>query len=273
MDDAAFRPIRDSDWPAILDLAHESLSELPSLPRQDEWLRNRRSISSSGGYQHHFVAVVSERIAGYAAVERASDAAEGVYRLFVVVAPGDRRSLGTILFEKLRRRLLDLGARRAWMIELAADHGFISFLKNLGFVSVNSIGLPDGSTAIRLIMDAPFRPGATPKDAVLNPAAGARFAARRVAENYRFRAPYSNEVFETLLMLFEDRPRILLDAGCGPGKITLRLVDHLDRADAIDPSSEMLRVARSLPNGTNPRIRWIQATMEDAVLEPPYGLA
>jgi trans-aconitate methyltransferase len=101
---------------------------------------------------------------------------------------------------------------------------------------------------------------------------GDRFASRRVAENYRFRAPYSREVFATLLDLFEDRPRILLDAGCGPGKITLGLIDHLERADAVDPSAEMLQVARSSPNGHSSKIRWIQSTMEDAVLDPPYGL-
>ena len=46
-------------------------------------------------------------------------------------------------------------------------------------------------------------------------------------------------MFEILVGLFEDRSRILLDAGCGPGKITLGLIDHLDRADAVDPSAEI----------------------------------
>lgn len=272
MEEPTFRPIRDADWPAILDLAHRSLSELPSVPRQDEWLHNRQSWSPSDGYQHHFVAALRERIVGYAAAERGNGSAQDVYQVFVVVAPSDRPSLGTILFEKLRERLLELRARRAWMIELAADRGFISFLHGLGFVSANSVGLPDGTTAVRLAIDAPFRPGATPTAAVISQAAGARFASRRVAENYRFRAPYSREVFDTLLALFEDRPRILLDAGCGPAKITLGLVDELDRSDAVDPSAEMLRVARALPRGDSPKIRWIQSTMEDAVLEPPYGL-
>jgi SAM-dependent methyltransferase len=272
MQEPTFRPIRDGDWPAILDLAHRSLSELPSVPRQDEWLRNRQSFSSLDGYQHHFVAALAEHVVGYASAERRNDSTEDVYRLFVVVAPSDRTSLGTRLFEKLRERLLGLGACRAWMIELAADRGFISYLESLGFVGVNSVGLPDGTTAVRLVMDAPFRAGTTGAAAIINQGAGSRFASRRVAENYRFRPPYSNEVFETLLGLFEVRPRILLDAGCGPGKITLGLIDELDSADAVDPSAEMLRIARSLPKGDSPKIRWIQSTMEDAVLEPPYGL-
>lgn len=106
----------------------------------------------------------------------------------------------------------------------------------------------------------------------IRPSDGNRFAARRMAENYAFRPPYSAEVFETLLGLFEDRPKVLLDAGCGPGKITLSLVDQIDGVDAIDPSSEMLKVARAAPKGDSPKIRWICARSEDAPLQPPYGL-
>ena len=272
MAEVTFRAVGVDDWAAILDLAHLSLSELTRVPPQDEWLQNRREFSSSDGFQHQFVATTGERIVGFAAVERRNGSSENVYRLFVVVAPHERASLGTILFEKLRGQLIELGARRAWMMELAADRGFISFLENLGFISVNPVGLLDGTTAVRLVMESPFRPGTSPRAAVIDHSGGDNFGSRRVAENYRFRAPYSHEVFKTLLDLFEDRPRILLDAGCGPGKITLGLVDHLDRADAVDPSTEMLRVGRSLPNGDNPKIRWIQSTMEECVLEPPYGL-
>lgn len=104
------------------------------------------------------------------------------------------------------------------------------------------------------------------------PSYGDRFAARRMAENYAFRPPYSAEVYETLIGLFEDRPKVLLDAGCGPGKIVLGLVDQVDRVDAIDPLSEMLKVARAAPKGESPKIRWICARSEDAPLLPPYGL-
>jgi SAM-dependent methyltransferase/N-acetylglutamate synthase-like GNAT family acetyltransferase len=272
MEELAFRPIRDGDWPAILDLAHRSLGEVPSPPKQDDWLRNRRTFSPSDGYQHHFVATLEQRIAGYAAIECLNDSAPGVYRLYVVVAPGDRESLGTALFEELRSHLLQLNARRAWMLEYTSDRSFMAFLQKLGFAAVNTVGLPDGTAAVRIVIDAPFRPGATPTAPIIDQTAGARFASHRVAENYLFRAPYSREVFDILLALFGDRPRILLDAGCGPGKITLGLIDHLDRADAVDPSAEMLRVARSLPKGGEPKIRWIQSTMEDAALDPPYGL-
>ncbi|HXM88951.1 MAG TPA: methyltransferase domain-containing protein [Candidatus Acidoferrum sp.] len=93
-----------------------------------------------------------------------------------------------------------------------------------------------------------------------------------MAENYRFRPPYPVEVYDTLLELIRGHPRILLDAGCGTGKITLGLIDQIDRADAVDPSDAMLRVARSLPGAASAKIRWIHAAIEDAPLDPPYGL-
>ena len=93
-----------------------------------------------------------------------------------------------------------------------------------------------------------------------------------MAENYLFRPPYPAEVYGRLLELMSGRPPILLDAGCGTGKIALGLVDHVDRIDAVDPSEAMLGVARSLAGASNPKIRWIHSTMEDASLDPPYGL-
>lgn len=93
-----------------------------------------------------------------------------------------------------------------------------------------------------------------------------------MAENYAFRPPYPAEVYDTLLELIRGHPRILLDAGCGTGKITLGLIDQIERADAVDPSEAMLRVARSLPEAASAKIRWIHASIEEAPLDPPYGL-
>jgi len=82
-------------------------------------------------------------------------------------------------------------------------------------------------------------------------ALGRRFSAERMAENYLFRPPYPAEVYELLLELMRGHPQVLLDAGCGTGKITLGLIDRIDRADAVDPSEAMLRVARSLRLATS----------------------
>jgi SAM-dependent methyltransferase len=101
---------------------------------------------------------------------------------------------------------------------------------------------------------------------------GRRFSDARMAENYRFRPPYPAEVYDTLLELIRGQPQVLLDAGCGTGKITLGLIDQIDRADAVDPSDAILKVARSLPCESNTKIKWIHAAIEDAPLDPPYGL-
>jgi len=101
---------------------------------------------------------------------------------------------------------------------------------------------------------------------------GRRFSAERMAANYLFRPPYSPEVYDILLDLMREHPRILLDAGCGTGKITLSLINHIDRADAVDPSDAMLQVARAQPHADSAKIRWIHAAIEDAPLDPPYGL-
>jgi SAM-dependent methyltransferase len=101
---------------------------------------------------------------------------------------------------------------------------------------------------------------------------GARFASHRMAANYRFRPDYSGEVYAVLAALLRGQPRSVLDAGCGPGKIVRGLLDEIDRADAVDPSAEMLHMARSSPAGRDPRVRWIHSRIEDAELTPPYGL-
>jgi SAM-dependent methyltransferase len=113
----------------------------------------------------------------------------------------------------------------------------------------------------------------TTRDSATFPRAiGERFAAHKMAENYQCRPPYSAEVFETLLGLIRDEPKVVLDAGCGPGKIARAIVDSVDRIDAVDPSVEMIRVGRSLPHGDNPKIRWLNGRIEDVALSPPYAL-
>ncbi|HXN85196.1 MAG TPA: class I SAM-dependent methyltransferase [Candidatus Binataceae bacterium] len=93
-----------------------------------------------------------------------------------------------------------------------------------------------------------------------------------MAENYRFRPPYSREVYDTLLGLIRDQPRVVLDAGCGPGKIAREIVSAVDRIDAVDPSAEMIRVGRAQPGGADRKINWICDRVETATLRPPYAL-
>src|SRR5277367_4875739 len=101
---------------------------------------------------------------------------------------------------------------------------------------------------------------------------GRRFSAERMAANYLFRPPYPPEVYDTLLELMRGHPRVLLDVGCGTGKITLGLIDQIDRADAVDPSAARMRVGRGRPAAHSAQIRWIHGGIEDAQLKPPCGL-
>jgi len=103
------------------------------------------------------------------------------------------------------------------------------------------------------------------------PGYATHFASRRVAEHYRFRPAYSPEVIDALLSLVVE-PRAVLDAGCGPGKLAFALSGRVARVHAIDPSEEMLRLARADPDGTDRKITWTLARVEEAALEPPYGL-
>src|SRR6266481_1888422 len=131
MSEITFRAPADADWPAILALAETSLSEFPNAPSQHEWLNKRRSFSPSDGIQQHFVATSGERIVGYACIEHrikitnGRKPIDGVYRLFVVVAPSARTTLGTQLLAKLRECLIKLDARKAWVLEYPADARFI----------------------------------------------------------------------------------------------------------------------------------------------------
>lgn len=101
---------------------------------------------------------------------------------------------------------------------------------------------------------------------------GKHFAASSVAQNYVHRPPYSPEVFATLVNLIPPNSRAVLDAGCGPGKLALGLAPYVERIDAVDPASEMIAIGRACPGGADPKIRWLESTLEDAALAPPYGL-
>jgi SAM-dependent methyltransferase len=97
------------------------------------------------------------------------------------------------------------------------------------------------------------------------------FADREVAELYRSRPPYPSAVFEILRRLVRT-PRVVLDAGAGTGAIARHLVQAVDRVDAVDPSTAMIATGRRLRGGTDPRVRWLRARIEDAELDGPYGL-
>jgi hypothetical protein len=157
MSDIARRAPRNDDWPAILSLAEMSLGEMPTVPSQLDWLNNRKSFSASDGIQQHFVATSDERIVGYACIEHRGKDADGVFRMWMVVEPSARSTLGARLLAKLGECLLSAGARRAWMAEYEADVHFVSYLESMGFVRRSTFIADGGIRAVELVMDAPFQ--------------------------------------------------------------------------------------------------------------------
>lgn len=80
-------------------------------------------------------------------------------------------------------------------------------------------------------------------------------------------------MIDTLLGLVTSSSRSVLDLGCGPGKLARALAPHVARVDAVDFSPAMIEEGRRSPGGDDARIRWIQAPVETAPLDPLYGLA
>jgi GNAT superfamily N-acetyltransferase len=154
--------LRDEEWGAIRSLAEASLKEMKAAPGLKEWLDNRKSFIDSGGIQEQLVATVGDHIVGYGAAEhppvwmRNKVGADGEYRLFVVVEPSVRKTLGVRLLDALGKYLVEHGARRAWFQEYTDDRGLVSFLERQGFVKRISFTAENGDRIVRLSMDAAF---------------------------------------------------------------------------------------------------------------------
>ena len=86
-----------------------------------------------------------------------------------------------------------------------------------------------------------------------------------VARCYAHRPPYAPALYEFLLELAPQR-RVLVDLGCGPGKIAAALADRFETVVAIDPAAAMIDTARALHAGRHPNIAWRQARGEDTEL-------
>lgn len=110
-----------------------------------------------------------------------------------------------------------------------------------------------------------------PKPAHLRPEYGAQFQDAAIVAAYPTRPPYPAEVFTRLRALLVGPP-ITLDAGCGTGDVARRLAPLVERLDAVDLSARMIAAGKGLPGGDASNLRWIASGMEDAPLDPPYGL-
>jgi len=110
-----------------------------------------------------------------------------------------------------------------------------------------------------------------PKPVHLRPEYAAQFQDAAIVAAYPTRPPYPAAVFARLRALLVG-PAVALDVGCGTGDIARRLAPLVDRLDAVDASTGMIAAGQRLPGGDAPNLRWLLGAMEDAPLDPPYGL-
>jgi SAM-dependent methyltransferase len=92
------------------------------------------------------------------------------------------------------------------------------------------------------------------------------------ATHYRYgRPPYSAELEAVLTRELElDGRGRLLDAGCGPGILTVRLAHLFEEAVGLDPDAAMLAEGRRVAAERRiPNIRWVQAKAEDLPAAAP----
>lgn len=70
-----------------------------------------------------------------------------------------------------------------------------------------------------------------------------------VVDACQHRLPDPDGVFDILAELITDEPRAVLDVGTGSGDIARRLVDFVERVDAVDFSQNMIERGKQLLNG------------------------
>jgi hypothetical protein len=155
MDNVSLRAPREEDWPALAVLGNLAISEMEIPPSQEPWAENRR-LFPADGIQRHYVAISDGRIVGYAGAEWRKEGPTGWFRVFVIIAPHDRATLGRWLFGKIRETLISLSATTAWMMEYEDDKGLLAFMEQVGFEYFRSLTTPDGFRAVQMKMDAPF---------------------------------------------------------------------------------------------------------------------
>ncbi len=111
-----------------------------------------------------------------------------------------------------------------------------------------------------------------PKPAHLGLKYAEQFKDSSIVKSYCYRQPYPDEAINLLVELITDKPYTVLDVGCGTGDLSRRLVNKVDRIDAVDFSLAMIEKGKTLSGGADPRLHWIYGRVEEVELEPPYAL-
>jgi hypothetical protein len=141
----------DHDWPAIDRLADVAVAHLEDAPRQQEWALARRRFE---GWRQHWVAVRSDEVAGYCALERRRAERADEYRLFLVTDWGGPLDAAELLYAGAMEELARIRATNVWLREYANDQPLIAFFERRGF----TVGEPyevDDTTLVNLTNDVP----------------------------------------------------------------------------------------------------------------------
>ena len=99
-----------------------------------------------------------------------------------------------------------------------------------------------------------------------------RFQKKSIEDNYKCRLPYSEQIFEKINFLLENSSKNVLHIGAGTGEIARRLTRYVNSIFAVDISKNMLEKAKKLPEGNNPKIKWINSKVETIYFIKNYSL-
>jgi len=143
------RDIREPDWRAIAHLASDAVQEGDhSDGIDDRWVENRRSPDR---VRNHAVAVSvisdgsvepDETVVGYCGIERDVGEPRDSYRVFIVNDWSDpSREVAEMLLAHVDTMLREVGARTAWMREVADDHALLRFVTERGFAASAPYGV------------------------------------------------------------------------------------------------------------------------------------
>ncbi|HLG65920.1 MAG TPA: class I SAM-dependent methyltransferase [Ktedonosporobacter sp.] len=93
-----------------------------------------------------------------------------------------------------------------------------------------------------------------------------------VVAAYKYRPPYPAEIYDLLVSLIHAEKSRILDIGCGLGDIARPLATRVAQIDAIDASTHMITLGKTLPGGDNPSLHWICGRVENVTFESLYEL-
>ena len=137
----------ESDWPAILNVAHAAAPWAGD--KNLEWLHNRRQFDDKAWRRRHYVIEdgATQQVIGYGGVEEGPR--PGIFRVFVVLSPERLTGgLGQYLYDHLRADLGELGADRVWAREEGRDTALLIFFTQQQFVETSRATLPDGMEVV-----------------------------------------------------------------------------------------------------------------------------